>query len=106
MGVPAESSVLGDVLAGFELEGYRGQMAARPGGHVVCMTCHQESPAGELQVDALERAEGASDPADMVAVAALVCPLCGAHGTLVLSYGPEADVDDADVLSLLGDVDE
>jgi hypothetical protein len=42
----------------------------------------------------------------MVAVAALVCPLCGAHGTLVLSYGPEADVDDADVLSLLGDVDE
>lgn len=105
MKVPAESSALADLLSGFEVEGYRGQMAARPGGQVVCLTCHQESPAAEMQLDALERAEGASDPADMVAVAALVCPLCGAHGTLVLSYGPEADVDDADVLSLLGDVD-
>lgn len=101
----SEVHTLGDVLSSFEVEGYKGQMAAAPAGHVVCLTCHQESPATELRLDALERMEGASDPADMVAIAALVCPLCSAHGTLVLSYGPEASDDDADVLAALGDVE-
>jgi hypothetical protein len=49
--------------------------------------------------------EGASDPADMLAVVALVCPICKTHGTLVVGYGPEAGPDDAEVLSGLGDVD-
>ncbi|MGH9223971.1 MAG: hypothetical protein ACRD2W_09385 [Acidimicrobiales bacterium] len=101
----SEVHTLGDLLAAFEVEGYKGQMAAAPGGHVVCLTCHQESPAAEMRLDALERMEGASDPADMLAVAALACPLCSAHGTLVLSYGPEASEDDADVLAALGDVE-
>ncbi|MEW6154940.1 MAG: hypothetical protein AB1673_13285 [Actinomycetota bacterium] len=107
MGDPesVNSRTLAELMAAFELEGYRGQMAVRPAGHVVCMTCHQESPAAEVQIDALERTEGASDPADMLAVAALVCPLCSAHGTLVMAYGPEADADDADVLAALGEID-
>jgi hypothetical protein len=99
------TSDLADLLSTFELEGYRGQMAARPGGRILCMGCHQESDADDMQVDGLQRVEGASDPADMLAVAALVCPICSTHGTLVLSYGPEADPDDSEVLSLLGDVD-
>ena len=104
MNGPGRSN-LADLLSGFELEGYRGQMAARPGARILCMACHQESDAEEMEVDGLQRVEGASDPADMLIVAALVCPICGTQGTLVLTYGPEADPDDSEVLSLLGDVD-
>ena len=105
MATPTDSSTLAELLAAFELEGYRGQMAARPGGFVLCTHCHQESRAEDIQVDGLERMEGASDPDDMLAVVALVCPICDTHGTLVLGYGPEADPDDAEVLARLGAVD-
>jgi hypothetical protein len=105
MGTPTDSSTLAELLNAFEIEGYRGQMAARPDGMVLCTGCHQESDAAEMQLDALERTEGASDPADMLAVAALVCPICNTHGTLVVGYGPEAGPDDAEVLERLGDVD-
>ena len=107
MGLSAENPdniTLQEVLASFELEGYRGQMAARAGGQVLCVSCHMESDAAEMQVDDLRRLEGVSDPADMMAVAALVCPLCNTQGTLVLSYGPEATPDDAEVLALLSDI--
>ena len=96
---------LDELVSTFETEGYRGQMAARPGGFVLCMSCQMESPAGEFELDALERMEGASDPADMLAVAAVICPVCNTSGTLVLGYGPEADRDDADVLADLGDIE-
>ena len=107
MATPAENpddTTLGEVLEAFEVEGYRGQMAARPAGQVLCVSCHMESDAAEMQVDDLRRLEGVSDPADMMAVAALVCPVCDTHGTLVLGYGPEASHDDAEVLALLSDV--
>ena len=101
----SEVRTLAELLAAFEVEGYKGHMAAAPAGYVVCLTCHVESPATDMRVDALDRMEGASDPSEMLAVAALVCPLCSAHGTLVMSYGPEASEDDADVLAALGDVE-
>ncbi|MDQ3978059.1 MAG: hypothetical protein M3314_00700 [Actinomycetota bacterium] len=99
-----DNITLSDVLESLELEGYRGQMAARPAGQVLCVSCHMESDAAEMQVDDLRRLEGVSDPADMMAVAALVCPVCKTQGTLVLSYGPEASGDDAEVLALLSDI--
>ncbi|MGH9280604.1 MAG: hypothetical protein ACRD12_21245, partial [Acidimicrobiales bacterium] len=73
MADPIDASALSDLLATFEMEGYTVQMAARADGHVLCMGCHQESPAEMMRVDAIERTEGASDPADMLAVAAVVC---------------------------------
>lgn len=93
-----DATPLGEVVAGFEAEGYRGQMAARPGGFIMCFSCHQETDAGDMQLDHLERIEGVSDPADMLVVAAFTCPVCGAQGTAVLTYGPDADPDDAEVL--------
>ena len=97
-----DNTTLGEVVAAFELEGYRGQMAARPAGQVLCVSCHMESDAAEMEVDALRRIEGVSDPADMLAIAALVCPVCDTQGVLILGYGPEASLDDADVLARLG----
>jgi hypothetical protein len=89
---------IAEVLAAFEADGFAGQFATRPGGRVLCYTCRQESPARDVGLERLWRTEGASDPADMVAVVALTCPLCGAGGTVALPYGPESDPDESEVL--------
>jgi len=89
-------------MATLEAAGFTAQMAARPDGMILCFACRQESPAAEFQLQAQRRTEGASDPADMLAVVGLACPGCGACGTAVLGYGPEADPDDAEVLAHLG----
>lgn len=51
----------------------------------------------------MRRLEGASDPDDMMAVAAVTCPVCRIDGVLVLSYGPAASAEHADVLLGLRD---
>jgi hypothetical protein len=101
-----EAETLAGVLRHFEQLGYSAQFAARERGAVVCFTCRTETPADRLEVVEVRRLEGASDPDDMNVVAAIACPACGARGTLVLGYGPNADDDDAGVLLLLPDADE
>jgi len=97
-----DDKTIDEVISDLEADGYGAQMAARAGGRIVCFACRQESPADDVDVHALHRIEGVSDPDDMVAVAALTCPRCGARGTIVLGYGPEADPDDSDALVRLG----
>jgi hypothetical protein len=48
--------------------------------------------------------EGASDPDDELAIAAIRCPQCQASGTLVLNYGPSASAADQLVYQELGPV--
>lgn len=98
VGGEAGDSTLEEIVAQFEGVGHLGQMAARPGGRLICFTCRATSAAAEVELIAMRRMEGASDPDDMLAVAALVCPRCGTRATVVLGYGPEASEDDADVL--------
>lgn len=93
-----DDMTLREVLRGFEERGYTGQFAARDDATLECFTCRQRVKAAEAKADALHRLEGASDPADMLAVLALACPACGARGTAVLNYGPEATPEDAEVL--------
>lgn len=100
--VPADATTLAEIMAAMESAGFTAQMAARPGAMILCFTCHGESPASEVELGTLGRTEGVSDPADMLAVAGLTCPRCGARGTVVLGYGPEADPDDSEVLVTLG----
>jgi hypothetical protein len=99
---PAYGATLGEIMGTMEAAGFTAQMASRPGGAILCFTCRQESPAAEFELQAQRRTEGASDPADMLAVVGLVCPRCGARGTAVLGYGPESDPDDSEVLVHLG----
>jgi hypothetical protein len=99
-----DATPLGEALARYEAEGYTGQLGAADGGQVLCYTCHQESDAGDVALRALTRTEGASDPDDMVAVAAVTCPRCGTQGTLVLHYGATATVEEDDVLRALEDL--
>jgi hypothetical protein len=92
-----------EVLAAFESDGYRAQFRVLDGGRVECLTCRQVSAASDVELARLGRLEGASDPAEMLAVAALVCPHCHTRGTVVLGYGPEATREDSEVLLALDD---
>lgn len=97
----SDGTTLVEVIRRFEDEGFVGQMAAVEGGSIRCFTCRTDSPAGEVHLQMLCRTEGASDPADMVAVAALVCPRCGAKGTVALKFGPEASPEEVHALQEL-----
>lgn len=99
---PKYGATLTEIIATLEAAGFTGQMAARAGGHIQCLTCRQESPAADFTLGAMRRTEGASDPADMLAVVGITCPRCATQGTAVLGYGPEADPDDAEVVAHLG----
>ncbi|HKY13786.1 MAG TPA: hypothetical protein VJM33_02595 [Microthrixaceae bacterium] len=79
--------------------GYDAQFKAGDRGQVDCLTCRRSFPASALDADRLIRLEGASDPADMVAIVPAECPHCSARGPLVLSYGPSSEIEDVDVLS-------
>jgi hypothetical protein len=94
---------LGEAVATYEAQGFTGQFAAREGAMVICYTCHEVVPAREVELVGLLRIEGASDPDDMIAVAAVVCPRCGAKGTLVMHYGALAPPEDDEVLAALED---
>ena len=98
-----DATPLAEALKRFEQDGFTAQLAAREGGKVVCYKCHKDSNPHDVELDALIRTEGASDPDDMMAIAAVVCPHCGAKGTLVLHFGALAPPEHDEVLSALED---
>jgi hypothetical protein len=100
-GVARDATTLIDVIGEFEREGFRGQFLVQTGGALECAVCRAEFDAGDAPAVALRRLEGASDPDDMLAVAALVCPSCSSRGTVVLGYGPVASPEDAAALTAL-----
>jgi hypothetical protein len=91
------------IVSQLESEGYEGQFGAREGGRIRCFACRSDMAPDEASVEQIRRMEGASDPADMVAVLPVTCPRCGTRGTLVLGYGPEASLEDSEVLAALPD---
>src|SRR5579859_6028676 len=85
-----DGMTLSEALDRFQEAGFRSQFAARENATIECFSCHTTSPADSVELAALIRTEGASDPDDMIAVAALRCPRCGARGTVALKFGPAA----------------
>ena len=102
-GAPSDNTTLSTILGDLEANGWKGQFGSRAGGTVLCFTCRAEHPASELAVEGIRRIEGASDPADMLALSTVTCPGCGTGGVLTLNYGPEGSGDDAAVLAGLRD---
>lgn len=94
---------MAELLARYEEQGYVSAFSVVEGAGVRCGECRTVTDAAAVPVTALSRTEGASDPDDMAAVAVLTCPSCSTAGTLVLSYGPSASMEDADVLERLSD---
>lgn len=89
---------IADALREFEARGYVGQFMVQRGGTIECRQCgHTHLPA-EVSLEAMRRIEGVSDPADMAFIGALKCPHCGQQGTAILTYGPTAPPEHAEVL--------
>ena len=99
-GQPDDAS-LTRVLAELDAEGWSGQLQSLEGGRIRCLTCRHELDAATVDADAVRRLEGASDPDDMMIVVPVRCPSCETKAVLVASYGPEASVEDADVVAAL-----
>ena len=102
-GAPSDNTTISTILGDLEANGWKGQFGSRPEGAVLCFTCRAEYPSSELAVEGIRRVEGASDPADMLALSTVTCPQCGTRGVLTLNYGPEGSGDDAAVLVGLRD---
>jgi hypothetical protein len=102
-GEGTEETTLTAVLASYESAGFDAQLAATDEGEVHCYSCNANTAPADVILHSLRRLEGASDPDDMLAVAAVSCRSCGAKGVLVLNYGPESTPGESAVLVGLED---
>jgi len=100
---PTDEATLTSVMASYESAGFDGQFAPTDEGRVHCYSCGDDADPARVELHSLRRLEGASDPADMLAVAAISCPSCKAKGVLVLNYGPTTTPGESDVLLGLED---
>ena len=100
-GVPSDNTTLTAVLDEIEADGYTSSFVVRPDAELMCTTCRETVSAARLDPALTRRLEGASDPSDELWVVAAACPNCGAHGSVVLGFGPEASEDDALVVAAL-----
>ncbi|HJR24210.1 MAG TPA: hypothetical protein VJ804_01970 [Acidimicrobiales bacterium] len=101
-GVPGDRT-LTEVLAGLSEEGFTEDVLVREDGQLCCARCGHCVAAEDMQLRALRRLEGASDPSDMAAVLGLECPACGMRGTAIVRFGPEAGPGEEIVLQHLDD---
>jgi len=102
-GVPSDNTTLVAVLECFVNDGFTQDMFVTDEAMVRCGACHQDIAPADLVLDRLRRIEGASDPADMAAVLGVSCSHCGARGTAVVRFGPEAGPQDDAVLLAIDD---
>lgn len=100
--VPDATTVI-ELLARYEAQGVVTSFSTVTGAGLRCGACRTVSEAASVEVTALSRVEGSSDPDDMAAVAVVTCPWCSMAGTVVMSYGPLASAEDSDVLEALSD---
>jgi hypothetical protein len=101
--IAQDAQTLTDALEAFDKAGYTSQFKVLEFARVQCLTCREEFAAREAAMESLRRLEGASDPADMLAVVALTCPRCDARGTLILNYGPDASLEESQLFVALQD---
>ena len=97
-GVPSDNTTLLEVLDDLAKQGFGATMWVAADGKLRCEGCQHELDPSVVKVHHFRRLEGASDPDDMLAVAAVECPDCGTKATIVLHYGPESSPEEMDVL--------
>jgi hypothetical protein len=100
---PSDNTTLTEVIGSYREAGFVVDFFAEEDGRVRCGHCNSVLAADQLTMQSMRRMEGASDPADMLSVVATTCPVCGADGTMVLGYGPNASEGDAHVSRALSD---
>ena len=102
-GVPSDNTTLVSVLAALSTDGFDSDFFVTQEARLRCGTCRADLQPTEVGMHGLRRLEGASDPADMAVVLCLECPRCGAKGTAVARYGPEAAPYEHEVLAAVDD---
>jgi hypothetical protein len=63
------------------------------GAQMTCPVCSAANRIERGVVERIFRFEGPSDPGDEAIVLGVRCANCGARGTLVSAFGPDADPD-------------
>jgi hypothetical protein len=91
-GAAASPSTVTEAVERLSEEGYADDLRLHA-GELGCSACGTEHPTDLVLVDRVFRFEGPSDPADEAIVLGLRCPACGARGSLVSAFGPDADPD-------------
>ena len=78
-GVARDATTLAEVVDAYVRDGFAEGFRAAPGARVTCLSCRSMLQAATLRPVSMRRLEGASDPADMLAVAAS-CARSARHG--------------------------
>ncbi|MEX2256900.1 MAG: hypothetical protein WEC34_15795 [Acidimicrobiia bacterium] len=97
---PGEPTTVLEALNSFAAEGFGASFLLRDGA-LRCDACGAVHDIPRAEVVRVFRYEGPSDPDEEAVVYAMRCPICGAGGTLVSSYGPGADPELTDHLVML-----
>lgn len=79
-----------DAVRWLAANGYDGDFTFRDGA-LRCHACGRPHGPERLVVRHTFRFEGMTDPADEAIVLGVECPDCGARGTVVSAYGPDAE---------------
>ena len=90
---------LGDRMRELHAAGWIEQLSVDDGG-LSCDGCRCWAAAEDVEVDAVYRFEGDSDPGDESILFAISMP-CGHRGTLPAAYGKDTAPDVADVVKRL-----
>jgi hypothetical protein len=101
-GVPSDRTLV-EVLDDLRAEGFTVDVMVREDGRLCCRGCDHCVAPEDMELLALRRIEGASDPGDEAAVLGLRCVGCGDLGVAVVRYGPEAGPGDVAVLQAIDD---
>jgi hypothetical protein len=99
-----EDTIVG-TLARLREDGFVGDFVLEPEDippGLWCRSCGRRHLPERTNIAAVHRFEGPSSPEDEALLLALVCPRCGAKGTVVTGYGPIAAPEEAELLSALG----
>jgi hypothetical protein len=102
-GEPVGASTLLEALAQLRAMGFERDMFVTAEAKVRCGVCHHDAAPEDLNLRHLVRLEGVSDPGEEAAVLAIECTVCGALGTAVVRFGPEAGPQDDAVLLAIED---
>ncbi|MGK2930674.1 MAG: hypothetical protein ACSLFO_13995 [Acidimicrobiales bacterium] len=100
-GAPSDNTTLVGELALFREQGFDGDFYVEDGPVLRCGACDHRIAGDDVDLVELRRLEGASDPADMMAILALECMECGGKGTAVVAYGPTATQAEDEILRRL-----
>ncbi len=99
----SEGTTVTEVLAAYAEGGFDSSFEITDDSQLRCLTCQAVVAPDTVAMSSLRRMEGESDPDDMLAIVAITCPACGARGTSLLAFGPNATAQDHDVLRGLRD---